>query len=612
MSRFFNPPPNWPTPPEGWEPPPGWQPHPSWGEPPAGWQLWVKRRLSARDRRLWQGLGDDSSSPAAGYGVNGDHTKAGGEGLLQAIKHSQFLLLFIAALVLAIGISFNLSPLSIRERELSGSPQAINNGIRSEIDGSTLRQNMPSTTEAESLSLKHSTGEGEPNTYSGVGEKYVSGEDPLNNIVLEKPDGPLSPAWVEYSVTTKNSMFRSPLLFSDNTDPYQGRYYSFSVEHEFEQAEVPAEATLEGSFWIAGDKDPTMSLDGVKEGDRWSITVHSAKDAPVLRPGQTISGDKNSGPQAYRYVSDRPTTVTGTFDLSPDDDDYRLDTPGATLQWTDADDAGRIHVTQQSLLAVGQNMEDAPASLSQAEGSTQLLRGDYLLDTVTRNGDWSFSFGEQLGDSKGGFVPYELKPAPALDHIRRETLDRFPEPENITLAADPKGPRLLDYRADGPQSGNAFSIYSSSEESYLDFRVQGWQSYDNYRGVQLIPADLVSGGFSVESQRNWELSTYGLEALPTYGPGEAIEGVGPALFYFDGSQDITARLDRVNNGDAWGRSGATVYSAGGPVDNRFAEDWGVLYSTSLSADRASFKLTQGEPTVIYLEVSPTNSWKLSF
>jgi hypothetical protein len=37
----FNPPPNWPTPSEGWTPPPGWQPDPSWGPAPDGWSLWL-------------------------------------------------------------------------------------------------------------------------------------------------------------------------------------------------------------------------------------------------------------------------------------------------------------------------------------------------------------------------------------------------------------------------------------------------------------------------------------------------------------------------------------------------------------------------------------------
>ncbi|AEI13248.1 hypothetical protein [Cellulomonas gilvus] len=38
----YNPPPNWPAAPEGWQPPPDWQPDPSWPEPPPGWQLWVE------------------------------------------------------------------------------------------------------------------------------------------------------------------------------------------------------------------------------------------------------------------------------------------------------------------------------------------------------------------------------------------------------------------------------------------------------------------------------------------------------------------------------------------------------------------------------------------
>jgi len=37
----YNPPPNWPPPPEGWTPEPSWQPNPAWGPPPEGWLLWV-------------------------------------------------------------------------------------------------------------------------------------------------------------------------------------------------------------------------------------------------------------------------------------------------------------------------------------------------------------------------------------------------------------------------------------------------------------------------------------------------------------------------------------------------------------------------------------------
>ena len=38
----FNPPPNWPSPPEGFHPEPGWTPDPTLPAPPPGWQLWVE------------------------------------------------------------------------------------------------------------------------------------------------------------------------------------------------------------------------------------------------------------------------------------------------------------------------------------------------------------------------------------------------------------------------------------------------------------------------------------------------------------------------------------------------------------------------------------------
>lgn len=37
----YNPPPNWPKPPEGWTPSAEWSPDPTWPPPPPGWQLWV-------------------------------------------------------------------------------------------------------------------------------------------------------------------------------------------------------------------------------------------------------------------------------------------------------------------------------------------------------------------------------------------------------------------------------------------------------------------------------------------------------------------------------------------------------------------------------------------
>jgi hypothetical protein len=44
----LNPPPNWPTLPDGWEPDRDWSPDPAWGPAPVGWTLWRRER-----RAVW-------------------------------------------------------------------------------------------------------------------------------------------------------------------------------------------------------------------------------------------------------------------------------------------------------------------------------------------------------------------------------------------------------------------------------------------------------------------------------------------------------------------------------------------------------------------------------
>jgi hypothetical protein len=64
----FNPPPGWPTPPEGWTPPPGWNPDPSWPDPPPGWQLWLpaESEPAMRDPRPAPLVAEEDAPAAAG------------------------------------------------------------------------------------------------------------------------------------------------------------------------------------------------------------------------------------------------------------------------------------------------------------------------------------------------------------------------------------------------------------------------------------------------------------------------------------------------------------------------------------------------------------------
>lgn len=59
MALRFNPPPNWPAPPEGFTPPAGWQPDPEWGPAPDGWQLWVEEPTAV------MGTGSAPQAPSA-------------------------------------------------------------------------------------------------------------------------------------------------------------------------------------------------------------------------------------------------------------------------------------------------------------------------------------------------------------------------------------------------------------------------------------------------------------------------------------------------------------------------------------------------------------------
>ena len=54
----YNPPPNWPKPPKGWEPHADWSPDPSWPPPPEGWRLWIEDEVPALGRLKHDG--DDS------------------------------------------------------------------------------------------------------------------------------------------------------------------------------------------------------------------------------------------------------------------------------------------------------------------------------------------------------------------------------------------------------------------------------------------------------------------------------------------------------------------------------------------------------------------------
>ena len=64
QGQRFNPPPNWPEPPQdGWIPPADFRPDPSWGPVPAGWRLWLSDTFGDRGEAPLQ---ESEDVPASG------------------------------------------------------------------------------------------------------------------------------------------------------------------------------------------------------------------------------------------------------------------------------------------------------------------------------------------------------------------------------------------------------------------------------------------------------------------------------------------------------------------------------------------------------------------
>lgn len=82
MGLRYNPPPGWPSAPEGFSPEPGWRPDPSWPSPPPGWQLWVSDDQPAAYSSYDQGSYGSGSAqaPGRGYLAGNSYDEAGSDG----------------------------------------------------------------------------------------------------------------------------------------------------------------------------------------------------------------------------------------------------------------------------------------------------------------------------------------------------------------------------------------------------------------------------------------------------------------------------------------------------------------------------------------------------
>lgn len=520
---------------------------------------------------------------------------------------TQTFVLLLSVIVLVFAFSLNLGEIIDKEREVRSSPEVKQQEVLEFLEKDEKRTELAVQTEAKSPSLDKVTGQGEAMTLSGTG-------DPVNEILLKKPDGPESPAWVEYSVTYAHKPYLSDSIsmYGKAAKTENGRYFTLNFRDFFVVDDSVKEPyTRTGSFWLAGEADVPVRLSGLGPEDKWTITIRSAADAPVLRPGDTLSSRSGQGVQAFRYIADRPTKVEAISHqpLGKEEvDRLRWANNSLKLMWIDSDDQHENLVSEQTVLSLASNHVRSQLSQSAYEGSTELLPGDYLMSTQALGEDWQLSFTDSDPTMEGQPPAYALNPLEPIDDLSGET--GLAEGDFLALKVLPAGPRLMHFSAEGPQVEDTFSLYVPSANMSLNQSSSA--SYDDVNGVILVPEDRVKSQIELRASTPWKIKTYSLDALPTYRPGDRLSGTGPMLFYLEPGQEVTARLERVNNGDDRGRSRLRIHTAEGAVDSRSPSDWLELYTTSLSSTSIEVKLQPtDEPTLFYFDISATVSWKLA-
>lgn len=520
---------------------------------------------------------------------------------------SQGLVLILTLLILGCAFIFNIGDLSIQEREVKESPEFKRERVLSALGQEKSRTEIAAKEDAYSPSLQHMTGEGKPAKISGKGSK---------KIIFEKPDGPKSPAWVEYKIiqhSEKWSIFEHYSIYASTGPLKYGKSYTvdFSEQYLTKQGEESSH-TRTGSFWLAGEAEVPIDL-SLNPEDTWEFTIHSAKDAPVLRPGDSLAGDLSQGPQAFRYLADRKSRVEGNIEQPTDKEileSFTFDHFSLNLSWIDAESDVTVNSVNQNILSLSSGYRGSKLSQSSYWGSTELLPGEYLMSVQARVGDWDLKFLDVNPkiSAESNFSSYALKETGRIDSHSGD--GGTSEGEQISFKENPAAPRILHFSAQGPQADGGFSIGNISDSSWTPITTS-W-SYDDINGYVLLSADELGEKFRVSGPNPWKISTYGTEAIPTYRPGDYISGTGPMLFYLESGQRVRAILERENNGDDNGRSRVKIYSAEGEVDSRPSQEWLELYSTSLSSLSVESNLVAvEEPTLFFFDISPTVSWKLA-
>lgn len=537
-----------------------------------------------------------------------NHKDDARKGPVSEFLGSQGVLLILTILTLGCAFVFNIGDTFVLKNEvLREPPEVKREKVLSALEQEKSRIEIATKEDAYSPSLQYMTGEGQPISISGKGSQ---------EILLEKPDGPKSPAWVEYKIIQHSEKWlksESYRIYASTGSSKHGKSYTVGFYDQYltNQGEESS-YTRTGSFWLAGEAEVPIDL-SLDPEDTWEFTIHSAKDAPVLRPGDSLAGDSSQGPQAFRYLADRKSRVEGNIAQFADKESleiFRFLDSGLNLSWIDAESNTKVFSVNQNVLSLGENHANSKMSQPSYWGSSELLPGEYLMSVQAQAEDWNLKFVDVNPkiSAEVEVSTYALNNSNVIDNYSGDR--SLSKRERLSFEENPAAPRILHFSAQGPQAEETFSISSELITSWSPITTS-W-SYDDINGYVLLSVDELDGTFKVNGSNPWQISTYGTDAIPTYRPGDYISGTGPMLFYLEPGQHVRAILERENNGDDGGRSPVKIYSAEGEVDSRPSQEWLEVYSTSLSSLSIETNLVAvEEPTLFFFEISPTVSWKLA-
>lgn len=570
MTKVYNPPPNWPVPPAGWVPHDGWKPHPSWGKPPAGWRLWV----DAADAPPKYRSTDKEPIP---YSYSANHLSFGYTHTPKSRLSINGLSVMLLVVALAVtGLLAGYSHAYVKRFMPNSEYYYFASG-----HGGQVSQDVPYSLPVEMKSEAVLNSQQNPPV-------VLEGDGPSQRDFIN-PSGVEGPMWAEYEFTPSEEDIKSyggDIRFIDKNSS-EDTYHDI-INPRFDER-VKA---IKGSVWVGLGEKPSNAIRVQDYRGHWKVTLHSAKDAPVVSSGDKISGSSDN--QAFLYQSDKPGSVK--VDYAPSSEENLNSSEKA------------LHYSLAATFSLNYSYHDRgvysaevfSSDKDENQASTAVMQGSYPMQVNAYDSTWNLSFTDSV-----------LPGIPQNAH--KITYD-----ESRAATITGKGDEIVDLvRPDGSTSGPALLKYSLKTRGTMEVE-DNWPSQVDYLQPLVFAGDTgyaplsldeyyKASSVKVETKAEWELSILPLSSIPTYGPGDVITADGPAVFYWDGSKASEVQVNKLAKGN-WQEDQISIKFKWGEPGKMES----YLGFESLEPDVRSIFDMPAEKVLVAVQNPAGSPWSMSF